>query len=464
MHSQAAPDRILVVCDDVSMQTWFASLGKRVDQMVVTSSCAEALRWLEGERFELVIVDVDLPGINDGEFFAKARTLHPTMRRMAFNGSEALKSARLPSSQGAYECLTKRTHPEGFKCATKDPLDLHSPVHTAEHLRCQAERNGDLAHVVGESAPMRHLFGLIKLVADSHCTVLIQGETGTGKELIARAIHHHSPRHAHAFVAVDCGAVSESLLESELFGHVRGAFTGAVHGRQGLFQEAHEGTLLLDEIGNTTLAFQAKLLRVLQEGEIRPVGGHKSVKVDVRVIASTNKDLRKAVEEKTFRQDLYYRLAVVPLVIPPLRQRREDIPLLIDHFLAKYCRQNRRHPKRLSSQALQLLVNARWPGNVRELEHVIERAVVLGNGEAIQPEDLTLAAPTNAAPTAGPPRCQTRLEAAEREALGQALQEHGGDKRATARDLGIALSTLYAKLKKSQAQPVFLPTAAHLPG
>ncbi len=196
---------------------------------------------------------------------------------------------------------------------------------------------------------MQHLFRLVTRVADSQSTVLIQGETGTGKELIARAIHQHSPRQAHAFVAIDCGAVSESLLESELFGHVRGAFTGAITGKQGLFQEAHEGTLLLDEIGNTTLAFQAKLLRVLQESEVRPVGGNKSIKVDVRVIASTNTDLRKAVEENTFRQDLYYRLAVVPLVIPPLRQRREDIPLLVEHFLRKYCQRNRRDPKRVSA-------------------------------------------------------------------------------------------------------------------
>jgi DNA-binding NtrC family response regulator len=333
---------------------------------------------LEQERFDLVMVDVDMPGMHSEEFFAKARIFHPMMRHLAFKGSEAVESAPLTLLQRGSECFTKPSHHAALKWATANPLELHPPARNTAHLREQVERKSELAHIVGESAPMRHLFRLLKLVADSHSTVLIQGETGTGKELIARAIHQHSPRHDHAFVAIDCGAVYESLLESELFGHVRGAFTGAITGKQGLFQEAHEGTLLLDEIGNTTLAFQSKLLRVLQEGEIRPVGGHKSVKVDVRVIASTNKDLRKAVEEKTFRQDLYYRLVVVPLVIPPLRQRREDIPLLVEYFLRKYCQQNRRDPKWIPTRALQLLVNAPWPGNVRELEQAVRRILLTG--------------------------------------------------------------------------------------
>jgi transcriptional regulator with PAS, ATPase and Fis domain len=332
------------------------------------------------------------------------------------------------------------------------------------HAGKQPEPTHTPASIVGDSVPMWHLFHLIKLVADSHCTVLIQGETGTGKELIARAIHQQSSRQNRPFIAIDCGALSESLLESELFGHVRGAFTGATNSKQGLFQEAHGGTLLLDEIGNTSLAFQAKLLRVLQESEVRPVGGNGNIKVDVRIIASSNQELRKAVEEKTFRQDLYYRLAVVPLVIPPLRQRREDVPLLVEHFIRKYCQQNRREPKQISAQALELLVNAPWPGNVRELEHVIERAVVFSSGEVIQPEDLALPSLADS-PHLGAASCyQRKLAVAELEVLRQALQEHGGDKQATARDLGIALSTLYTKLKKSRLSPVFLPATASLAG
>jgi two-component system, NtrC family, response regulator HydG len=385
------------------------------------------------------------------------------MQRLAFKGVEAIASAIPAPPLCAYECPTKSPQHESSPRVTAIPLHPHSPARHAAHLRAQEERKSELVPIVGESAPMQHLFRLVKRVAESNSTVLIQGETGTGKEPIARAIHHRSPRQDHAFVAIDCGAVSESLLESELFGHVRGAFTGAIHAKQGLFQEAHEGTLLLDEIGNTTLAFQAKLLRVLQQGEVRPVGGNRSIRVDVRLIASTNKDLRKAVEVETFRQDLYYRLAVVPLVIPPLRQRREDISLLVEHFLKKYCQQNRPEPKRISTQALQLLINAPWPGNVRELEHVIERAVVLGSGETIQPEDLALSAFMDSPPPVGSSRYQARLGAAALEVLRQALQEHGGDKRATAQDLGISLSTLYAKLRKSQPASAFRPATATLP-
>jgi DNA-binding NtrC family response regulator len=466
MNSKAAPDRILIVCDDANMQALFEVLGKGGDQVVCTSSGAEALRRLEQEWFDLVIVDVDMPGMHRGEFFAKARILRPMVRSLAFKGSEAVKSAPLASPQGAYNCLNKPAHHDGRKWIPETPLDACHPARNGEHLRGQVGRKGNFAHIVGESAPMQHLFHLVKVVAASNSTVLIQGETGTGKELIARAIHQHSPRYEHAFVAIDCGAVSESLLESELFGHVRGAFTGAISDKRGLFQEAHEGTLLLDEIGNTTLAFQAKLLRVLQESEVRPVGGNKSVKVDVRVIASTNKALWKAVEEKTFRQDLYYRLAVVPLVIPPLQQRREDIPLLVEHFLDKFCKRDRLTPKQVAPEALDLLVNAPWPGNVRELEHVIERAVVLSSGEAIQPEDLALPTPEVTHPPAGGSLAHSRLEAVEREILLQVLQEHGGDKRAAAQALGIGLSTLYGKLTKLrmyQLYPTLLSAPSRLP-
>jgi DNA-binding NtrC family response regulator len=448
MNAKAAPDRILIVGDDADAQTLVETLDRGGDQVVFTSSGAEGLRRLEREWFDLVIVDFNMPGLSGGEFLQQAKALRPTTRRMAFRAREICDSATVASSKEAYKCLAGPAHYEEFKWGRETSLDPCFLAHEVEQLRTQATPRSSFGNIVGESVPMQQLFRLIKLVADSQSTVLIQGETGTGKEQIARAIHQHSPRQNRPFVAIDCGAVSESLLESELFGHVRGAFTGAVNRKQGLFQEAHEGTLLLDEIGNTTLAFQAKLLRVLQEGEVRPVGGNRSIKVDVRVIASTNMDLRKAIEEKTFRQDLYYRLAVVPLVLPPLRQRREDIPLLVDHFLRKYCRRDRLAPKQVSAEALQLLVNAPWPGNVRELEHVIERAVVLSGGEAIQPEDLALPVPETSLPPERASPVHGRLEAAEREVLLQALQEHGGDKRAAAQALDMGLSTLYAKLAK----------------
>jgi DNA-binding NtrC family response regulator len=463
MSSKAGPNRILIVCDDANMQTLFEIPGKRGDQVVFTSCGAEALRRLEREWFDLVMVDVNMPGLDGGEFLQQAKALRPTTRRMAFMAREIPDSAQMASQMEAYEGLTTPAHHEELKWRREMSRDRCFLAGDVAHLRKQAAPRNSFVNIVGESTPMRDLFRLITVVADSHSTVLIQGETGTGKELIARAIHDHSPRQHRPFVAIDCGAVSESLLESELFGHVRGAFTGAMHGKQGLFQEAHEGTLLLDEIGNTTLAFQAKLLRVLQESEIRAVGGNRSIKVDVRVIASTNTDLRKAVEEKTFRQDLYYRLVVVPLVVPPLRQRREDIPLLADHFLSKYCKRDRLAPKQVSAEALQLLVNAPWPGNVRELEHVIERTVVLSSGEMIQPEDLALPAPEASPPPTGASPARSRLAAAEREVLLQVLREHGWDKRAAARALDIGLSTLYSKLNKYLPSPVLPPARADQP-
>jgi PAS domain S-box-containing protein len=310
------------------------------------------------------------------------------------------------------------------------------------------ESQGAFPDIVGQSQPMRELLHLIKLVAKSQTTVLIQGESGTGKELIARAIHQHSLRSERSFVTIDCGAMPETLLESELFGYAKGAFTGASSHKKGLVEEAHGGTLFLDELHNTTLAFQAKLLRVLQEGEIRPVGSTKSLKVNVRVIAATNKSLKQAVEQHSFREDLYYRLAVVPILVPPLRQRQEDIPFLVDYFVRKYSAQNRQKPKRVSATALQLLLHNAWPGNVRELEHLIERAVLLSPGPDITPEAFSLPQAETELPK--PLRHTTRatIETVERERIIQALQHARGNHSAAARCLQISRSALYNKLKR----------------
>lgn len=307
---------------------------------------------------------------------------------------------------------------------------------------------GDFPEIVGQSPAMQDLFSLIKLVANSHATVLILGESGTGKELVARALHHHSPRRARPFVAIDCGGLPESLLESELFGYMKGAFTGAISNKKGLFEEANGGTLLLDEIGDTSLIFQSKLLRVLQEGDIRPVGNTKNIKVDVRVIAATNKSLKRRVEEKTFREELYYRLAVVPVVIPPLRQRQEDIPLLVDHFVRKYCAQNHMALKRVSSQALRLLYGYSWPGNVRELEHVIERAVLLSPGADIGPEACFPHQAQEEYPHPLQRTTRTTIETVERERIVQAIQKAHGNRSQAARLLHISRATLYNKLKR----------------
>jgi len=287
------------------------------------------------------------------------------------------------------------------------------------------------------------------MVAHSNVTVLIQGESGTGKELVARALHQQSPRQNKPFVAINCASVPETLLESELFGHARGAFTGAVNNKKGLFEEAEGGTLLLDEVGDTTPAFQSKLLRVLQENEIRPLGTNKSVKIDVRVIAATNKDLKNELERKAFRADLYYRLAVLPLHIPPLRDRREDIPLLVSHFLDKYSKQNGLvAPKGISPRALGVLVEHSWPGNVRELENVIERAVLISPGTEIDSE-VRFTAPANLDELPISLRQATHQikDTRERQLIAEALQKSNGNRSHAAKLLGISRSALYIKLK-----------------
>ncbi len=304
-----------------------------------------------------------------------------------------------------------------------------------------------LGELIGRSLAMRQVFEMIRLVADSQATVLLQGESGTGKELVAKTIHRLSARCDRPFVVIDCGSLPEALLESELFGHVRGAFTGAVSSKRGLFEEADGGTIFLDEIADTSLQFQAKLLRVLQEGEMKPVGSSQRIKVDVRVISASNKDLLEQVKAKAFRQDLYYRLAVLPLSLPPLRERREDIPLLVRHFLAMSCRRHRQPIRAVTPEAMQALANAPWPGNVRELQHVIERAVVTTGGPELTCKDFVGLA---ALPPCGDLRTVSRSAArqAERARILQALQEAGGNRVKAARLLKISRASLYNKLRE----------------
>jgi len=303
-----------------------------------------------------------------------------------------------------------------------------------------------LGGLIGSSAPMREVLDMIRLVADSSATVLIQGESGTGKELVAKTIHQTSYRRDKPFVVVDCGSLPETLLESELFGHVKGAFTGASATKRGLFEEADGGTIFLDEIADTTATFQAKLLRVLQESEIRPVGGTQPIKIDARVISATNKDLAELVKTKAFRQDLYYRLAVLPLYLPPLRERREDISLLADHFAVRSCRRHRQPIRHVSEEAMRALSEASWPGNVRELQHYIERAVVTTTGPTLACNDFVALGSV-----AGDEdlRSATRdaVTRAERARIADALKKTGGNRLRAAKLLKISRASLYNKIR-----------------
>ena len=326
-----------------------------------------------------------------------------------------------------------------FKAPTK-------PAKQTRGERVEVKDESKPGELIGMSAPMREVLDMIRLVADSSATVLIQGESGTGKELVAKTIHRTSYRREKPFVVVDCGSLPETLLESELFGHVKGAFTGAHASKRGLFEEADGGTIFLDEIADTTATFQAKLLRVLQEGEIKRVGGNKSIKIDVRVISATNKDLVQLVKAKTFRQDLYYRLAVLPLSLPPLRERREDIPFLVQHFVAASCTRHRQPVRQVSPEVMQALTQASWPGNVRELQHYLERAIVTTTGPEVSCKDI-VAMGSEAAGHDLRTIARGATREAERVRILQALQQTGSNRAKAAKLLKISRASLYNKLR-----------------
>lgn len=443
------PERILVVDDEPNMQGLFKKiLGKEGYDVVTAFSGEEAVKKLETEWFDLLISDLKMPGMNGLDLLKKVKHLTPTLPCIMLTAHGTIDSAVAAMKEGANDYLTKPVNIDEIKIVVKRVLENYRLIREVEHLRGKMGLESGPNTIIGRSKPMKDLYRLLERVANSHTTILIYGESGTGKELVARSIHQQSPRRDRPFVTIDCGTLHETLLESELFGHVRGSFTGAISNKKGLFEDAHGGTLLLDEIGDTTSAFQSKLLRVLQESEIRPVGGNKTITVDVRVIAATNKDLKKSVEEKTFREDLYYRLAVVPVVIPPLRHRKEDIPLLVDHFLKKNCERGHLEPKRISAKAMRLLTEAPWPGNVRELENVIERAVLLSPDAEITPEALFIDPAIEDSKNPLHQVIRTTTEIVEKEKIAEATQRAQGNRSRAAKLLGISRATLYNKLKR----------------
>ena len=351
--------------------------------------------------------------------------------------------------EGAVDFLTKPLTPGHLELVVQKAFERQALERAHSLLQEESDRKAQ-EMILGESPAIRQAIERTRRAAQSQATVLLLGESGTGKEVFARAIHGWSPRRMHPFVVVNCAALSEELMASELFGHEKGAFTGAHQRKQGKLELAAGGTAFLDEIGEMRPALQSKLLRVLQEHAFERVGGTRIIEVDVRVIAATNRDLPQAIKAGAFREDLFFRLNVIPITLPPLRERKEDIPRLATFFLQKYSLETKKPGMRFVPEALEALATHDWPGNVRELENIVERAVVLSSGAEIQPEELVLpAGGLSLAAGEGSPY-QSRLEVAEKEVFLQALQDHVGDKRATARALGVGLSTLYAKLKKYQ--------------
>lgn len=449
--------KILTVDDELNMLDLLERvLSKDGHQVVRALNGPDALKQCVDQKNhpDLVIADLVMPGMDGLQLFSQVRALRPLLPFIILTGFGTIKSAVEAMRSGADDFVTKSPFDAAaVRAAVKRALERGGPAEEAGDAGTPVHGEQEFAGIIGKSQPMQVLFKLLRTIAFSHITVLIQGYSGTGKELVARAIHNLSPRRDRPFVAVDCGAMPDSLLESELFGHVKGSFTGALSSKQGLFEVAHSGTILLDEIGNTSPSFQAMLLRVLQEGEIRRVGSTTNIKVNVRLIACTNKDLWKMVEEGNFREDLYYRLVVMPLRLPLLRERKEDIPLLVNYFIAVYCHYHGRPLKIICQDALQALVEAPWPGNVRELENVIERAVVTCEGPTLRCDDLPLCLQYAAAQ---PLSLKQRVKESEKERIIDAILKYDGDKVLAAEELGISKASLYNKIKQYRLNERFL--------
>src|SRR5450432_851878 len=376
---------ILVVDDEKSicelLEITFRKEGHRIE---IAHSVDEAKRKLESALYDIIISDVQMPGATGVELLRFVREIAPDSYFVLITGVPTLETAIAAANEGANRYVIKdHDLVEQLRVAVREVAENMKWKKEAGYLRREIRRLTGLDNIVGQSPKMRAIFELIQTVAPQSSRVLITGESGTGKELVARAIHEHSARAKNPFITINCGAFPETLLESELFGYMKGAFTGANENRRGLFQAAHGGTLFMDEIGNMNLAMQVKLYRVLQEGKIRPLGSNEETDVDVRVITATNRDLEKAIAADEFREDLFYRLSVIPIHVPPLRERREDIPLLARHFLERFRKSMEKQVEAISPQAMTRLESYDWPGNVRELENTIERAVALESGPEI---------------------------------------------------------------------------------
>jgi len=437
---------ILVVDDEPAMRLLLTSVLKDEGLDVTAAATGEeALQLVARRHFHLVVTDLKMPGISGLQVLEGVKRDDPETAVVVLTAFGTVEGAVEAMRRGAAHYLLKPlANPDELRLAVRRVLEERRVADEAAMLRQANEAVFPFGQIIAGEPRMQAALDLARSVAPTDATVLVTGETGTGKELIARAIHRWSPRAEQAFVAVNCAALAETLLESELFGHERGAFTGAVAQRRGRFELAHGGTLLLDEVGETSPGLQAKLLRVLQEGTLERVGGTKTVTVDVRVVAATNRDLARMVAERSFREDLYYRLNVFPIALPPLRDRRADILPLAEHVLHQASRRFGKRVAGFSDEARALLLAYGWPGNIRELQNVVERAAILCQGEQILPAYLNLT-PASPAPAAAGPRTLRELE---REAILAALAACKGNRRGAAERLGIGLRTLYTRLRE----------------
>ena len=381
--------RVLIVDDEEVLRDVLQTLLAREGfDILLASSGEECLSKLDTEEIDLIILDIMLPGISGIDTLRSIRLSNPSLPVIIITAFSSIDGAIEAMKHGAFHYIPKPFKNDEVVITVNKALEQRRLSNENERLKAELSEKYSYSNIIGKSEVMRKVFEMIRLAAPSRSNILISGESGTGKELVAKAIHHASPRGRNAFVTVNSGSLPPELLESSLFGHVKGAFTGAIASKRGLFEVADGGSIFLDEIGNINLETQAKLLRVIQEKEFMRLGAVDTIRVDVRIIAASNAELTKLVREGTFREDLFYRLNVIPITLPPLRRRREDIPLLVSHFLDKYAEENKRKVRELTPDAMRLIMDQVWPGNVRELENTIERAVVLCTTDRIGPELL----------------------------------------------------------------------------
>jgi two-component system, NtrC family, response regulator AtoC len=448
----AAPMLLVVDDDQVARELLAETLAREGYRVRVAGGGEEALRLAGAEPFDMALVDLRMPDLDGLGVLKQLAMIQPDLPVVILTAFATIETAIEAVNAGAFDYLSKPFRMEEIKIVVRRTLDARRLARENLQYRQELRARYGFEGLIGQSHQMVEIYKLIARMAALDTTVLIEGETGTGKELVARAIHGASARAARPFVVVDCAALPETLFESELFGHERGAFTGAFAARRGLLETSTGGTCVLDEIGELTAPLQAKLLRTLQERSIRRVGGNDAIPVDVRVIAATNRDLRRLVADGGFRDDLYYRLNVVTITVPPLRERASDIPLLAQHFLEIFARRSGRAIRRLAPEAVALLAGYRWPGNVRELEHVIERATALSAAETLLPDDLPphLREERDRAPRL--PADGMTLEDVKRWYVNKVLEESGGNKLRAAELLGIDRRTLYRILERQATE------------
>jgi two-component system response regulator HydG len=449
-------NHLLIVDDEAGhrqmLRAYLEDEGFRVSE---AADGFHALAALRDRPFDLLLLDLKMPGMDGLEVLRQAKAHASAMPVIMMTAFGTIESAVEAVKAGAQDYVAKPLDMEELTLKVRKALHVHGLERGGPPRPEGGEGRFDFSRIIGRSARMQEVFETLALVAPTEATVLILGESGTGKELVADAVHRNSPRSKGPLVKLNCAALPESLLESELFGHERGAFTGALSRKEGRFQQADKGTIFLDEIGDMSLATQAKMLRVLQEREFEPVGGARTIKVDVRVIAATNKDLTAGVQAGRFREDLFYRLNVISLTLPPLRERPEDTPLLAEHFLKLYAEKNRRRLRGFEPAALDALQSYGWPGNIRELENAVERAVIMCRGDQIGLGDLPLALREQGAEVPLPPagiKAGVSLRDMERQLILKTLEETGGNKSKAARLLGITRRTLLNKLQEYQQE------------